>query len=162
MERVTTARCDRRVASEMLLAQLGLSTPDLAALAKQGFVSGEYRNRGARRCGPYYKLRWRLDGAQRVLYLGCNPVLAEQVQSALAAWQAARREQRASIALQRSARCALHAAKCAAALLLERDGRYFHGYSVRRRRRGSDHDQASSTTTATADRETILYRCDDL
>jgi hypothetical protein len=65
--------------------------------------------------------------------LGRNPVLVEQVRSALAVWQAPRRAQRASAALLRAARRSLRAAKVAAAPRLAREGRYFHGYSVRRR-----------------------------
>lgn len=121
-----------RAAAE-LFHRLDLDERDLAAIARQGFVAVEFRRRSGRRCGPYYKLRWRVAGRQRVRYLGRNPVLVEHVQAALAAWQAPRRAQRASVALLRAARRALRAAKAAAAPRLVQEGQYFHGYSVRRR-----------------------------
>ncbi len=40
------------------LASLHLSASDMQPLARQGFVSREYRQHR----GPYYKLRWRADG----------------------------------------------------------------------------------------------------
>ena len=52
------------------LARLGLGPADRAALARQGFVAAEWRRRGGRRWGPYFKLRWRRGGVQRVRYLG--------------------------------------------------------------------------------------------
>ena len=125
------------------LGRLGLTAVDLAALAAQGFISAEYRSRGPRRYGPIFKLRWRLGNVQKVRYLGRNPVLAEQVQVALAVWQAPHRAQRESAALLRSARRTLRAAKAGAAPQLAREGRYLHGYAVRRRRHSGDHDDVS-------------------
>jgi hypothetical protein len=70
-----------------LLAALGLSSDDLEALKRQGFVATDYRHRGRRLYGPYFKLRWRRKGRQKVLYLGQARHRAEQVRAALTEWQ---------------------------------------------------------------------------
>ncbi len=133
-----------------VLERLGMGLVDLQALRAQGFVAAEYRQRGGRRSGPYHRLHWRVAGRQRIAYLGRNPLLAEHVQAALAVWQAPRNEQRASAALLRAARRALRAAKAVAAPQLAREARYFHGYSVRRRRRHAG-DQGDGVSTIETD-----------
>jgi hypothetical protein len=49
------------------LEALGLSEEDVLALQRQGFVSTEDRGGTA-----YFKLRWRLEGRQKVLALGLD------------------------------------------------------------------------------------------
>src|SRR5256885_3352521 len=66
------------------LADLGLSTAEYQALTEQGFVAAERRQHNGRVCGPYYKLRWRLNGRQKVRYLGRDHGHAERVRAALA------------------------------------------------------------------------------
>jgi hypothetical protein len=61
------------------LAGLRLSPGDRTALARQGFVSTEFRE-GRR---PFYKLRWRRGGRQHTRYLGQEPARAERVRAAL-------------------------------------------------------------------------------
>src|SRR5262249_41197949 len=45
-----------------VLAELGLDAAEQQHLAHQGFVRPEYRYRNGRRWGPFYKLRYRIQG----------------------------------------------------------------------------------------------------
>ncbi len=74
---------DSANAGERLLLRLGLTRNDIAALRRQGFIAAEYCVRGGRRFGPYFKLRWRCGGRQRVRYLGRDCRLAEAVAAAV-------------------------------------------------------------------------------
>jgi hypothetical protein len=92
---------------EGALAGLGLAAEDLRALARQGFVSEE--RRGGR--GPYYKLRWRRAGQQRVRYLGGDPGRAAVVRAELEGLQRPPRAARLLARLLGEARRRLRDAK---------------------------------------------------
>jgi len=51
--------------------------------ARQGSVVTDWRRRGERRYGPYYRLTWREEGRQRSLYLGTSANLAEAIREVL-------------------------------------------------------------------------------
>lgn len=117
-----------------LLRSTGLSPSELEHLARQGFVSTEHTVRNGRRIARQFKLRWREEGRQKVLYLGRNPELAKQVAAAVAFLQQPRRLARKTSTLLRSASRQLrhskqHLASAVADLRL-----YFHGSRLRRRR----------------------------
>jgi hypothetical protein len=52
-------------------------------LASQGTVVEEWRKRGGRSFGPYFRLKFRRAGRQSSLYLGRSPELAEKVRRLL-------------------------------------------------------------------------------
>jgi hypothetical protein len=110
---------------------------DHAALARNGFVAVEYRWRGGRRWGPYYKLRWRRAGRQRTRYLGANPARCEQVRRELALLQAPLRQARLAAQLLLEARGHLRSLRQELTAPMAARGKQFHGYAVRRRRQGS-------------------------
>ena len=91
---LTTIDPHRALLEEVLMAKLGLRTEDVAALARQGSISGEFRQRKGNPTGPYYKLRWRHGSRQRVRYLGRDPLLVSAVRTALRTLQAPRRRAR--------------------------------------------------------------------
>lgn len=114
------------------LARLRISPDDYQALAQQGFVSAEYRERDGRRYGPYFKLRWRLHGLQKVRYLGRDADKAARVSAVVAN-------------LQRSVQLAREASRALAEVRqrmrkmrdslephLAEHGLRFHGYVARR------------------------------
>ena len=111
------------------LAQLGLSALALSALARQGFVTSEYR--GER--GPFFKLRFRLQGRQQVKYLGKDPHVAQQIAQELRVLQAPRQLDRELQQLAREARATLRKVKQDLAPLVGAIGRSFHGLVVRDR-----------------------------
>jgi len=115
------------------LAGLGLSAEDVRTLAWQGFLAADFRQRGDRRLGPYYKLRWRRDGQQQVRYLGRDRARAEQVRAALADLQRPLRLARQLSRQMKEARRGLHKVKQMLASHLAGSGLYYHGYVVRRR-----------------------------
>src|SRR5205823_9082381 len=115
------------------LGRLGLGPADRAALARQGFVAAEWRRRGGRRWGPYFKLRWRRGGVQRVRYLRRESDRAREVEACLgrlrrSAWLA-----RVGRALLADARHRLRALKEQLEPLLAARGKRLHGYAARRR-----------------------------
>lgn len=112
------------------LAHLRLSPADLAALARQGFVTAERRGRRT-----YYKLRFRRGGRQQVRYLGSDPARAAAVERALDQLQQARRHELELPRLTAAARRTMRESKQTLAPLLEAEGLRFHGYAIRRPRR---------------------------
>jgi hypothetical protein len=125
--------------SQRLLANLGLTLDELAALRRQGFVIREPRRRG----NAVFKLRFRLAGRQRVIYLGTDPEQAEAVERELAEWQHSRRQSLEFARAHRTVAHALRASKSRLEPLLEQAGYHFHGRAVRRRR-GTQQDGASA------------------
>jgi hypothetical protein len=110
------------------LAGLGLAAEDLRALARQGFVAAEAR-RGR---GPYYKLRWRRGGRQRVRYLGRDPGRAARARAALEALQRPLRAARLLARLLGEARRRLREARRLLTPRAEARGLRYHGYTARR------------------------------
>ena len=108
-----------------------LSPDEMLLLDRQGFVAFDRLRSGATRA----KLRFRdRDGRQRVVYLGVNLALAEQVAAHLAVRQAATRRRRASKRLQRRARRLLRSIKPRLEGHVNSDQWHFHGRQLRRKR----------------------------
>ena len=114
-----------------ILAQVGLTPAESTALKSQGFVSAETRGQ---RC-TVYKLRFRIDGRQRVLYLGTNPLVADAVRAALRSLQKARRTRRNLRALIDQANRLLRESKSQLLADAKQEGYRFHGRALRRPRR---------------------------
>jgi hypothetical protein len=107
-----------------------LGPADHDGLARQGWVSEQVRPSGA----TTYKLRWRVNGRQRVRYLGSDVAVAAQVRAALIDLQCARRTERELAQLLRQARAQLGTLKRQLQPDLESLGYAYHGYSARRTR----------------------------
>ena len=111
------------------LARFALSDQELIDLARQGSVSQEFR--GAR--GPFFKLRFRSGGRQRVLYLGKDPIFAATITAELQQLQRGRRLEIDLNHLAREVRKVLRQTKQE----LEKDvrdlGLVFHGLIIRDR-----------------------------
>ena len=101
-------------------------------LARQGFVAADYRVRGGRRFGTYHKLRWRENRRQRVVYLGCDPELAERVKQALETLQRARRLRSELSRLLCAARRQLRQIRRLLEPRAREAGYTLHGYRIRR------------------------------
>jgi hypothetical protein len=112
------------------LRQLRLTEQALAALRTQGFVRAEPHGRK-----QIYKLRFRLDGRQRVRFLGDDEELARAVQDELEKIQREVRDRREFANLRRRTRRTLSESKFALEGLLEEHGFHFHGQAIRKRRR---------------------------
>ena len=113
-----------------ILQLLLLSPAELRALERQGFVAAEYR-RGR---GPYFKLRYQVNGRQRVVNLGADAQLAEEIRRELAQLQADRRGERKLARLMGEASDVLRKSKQRLEGDLRRVGLQFHGYAIRRSR----------------------------
>ena len=100
----------------------------LPAEARQGFLAQEFRQGR----GPYYKLRWRQGGRQRVLYLGRDPARAERVRALLEHLQRPLRLARQLARLLQETRKHLHKAKSLLESQAQTQGLHYHGYSARR------------------------------
>jgi len=110
------------------LIALGLSDKDLRALKQQGFISVEYR--GHR--GPFFKLRYRVEGRQFVKYLGSNPQEADHIRNELAALQADHHLMQELQRLTVEASGVLRSAKRGLKSQLLHAGYAFHGFTIRR------------------------------
>jgi len=73
--------------SNAVFEGLGLTSAEVAAVARQGFVSAERRKRSM----TVYKLRYRIAGRQRACYLGTDAAFAALIKTALARHQRAHR-----------------------------------------------------------------------
>jgi hypothetical protein len=120
---------------------LGLSHAEVDCLQHQGFVAVEYRDYRGARLGPYFKLRWRRDGKQRVTYLARDAEKAETVSIALAQLQKKKVLERQLARMFLEARRSLRKAKQEMAAAMASRGKYYHGYSSRRRRMPSEPKQ---------------------
>jgi hypothetical protein len=112
------------------LADLALTPEDLGGLTRQGFVSREFR--GTR--GPYFKLRFRSRGQQKVRCLGQDQVLVERIERELFELQNAHRQVQELGRLAVQSRQVLRATKAALKDTVESAGFRFHGFAVRRSR----------------------------
>ena len=113
---------------ESIVTRLGLTAEELAALKAQGFVSYE-----SRRGQVFFKLRFRINGKQRVCYLGKDLAVVEQVQEWLAELQAIRKTEIEVGRLVREAGQKLRNCKEELSPLLAEAGYRFHGLSIRQR-----------------------------
>ena len=117
-----------------VLTRLGLNEDDVEALALQGFVAAEDRQYRGARLGPYFKLRWRMHGRQRTKYLGRDAQLAEVVANAIADLQRENLLAREVARMMTAARKSLQETKKQMAKVMANRGRYYHGYTCRKRR----------------------------
>ncbi len=127
-----TANDHDRAATEpvSVLQGLRLTSVELQALARQGFVACE--SRGAR--GPYFKLRFRVGSNQVVRGLGWDADFAAEVQAAICELQQPRRRQLDMARLIAEAAQALRATKHTLREPLAELGLHFHGQAIRRTR----------------------------
>lgn len=132
-------------AAQSMLLTLGLESADLSALRRQGFVVAEPRGPGP----PLYKLRFRVNGQQRVKSLGRDPLRAAAIRSALADWQTPHHKKRKSRQLPQRVLQALRSAKQQLEPVLATVGLRFHGFSFRKTHpRKTDVDSHLSTTNS--------------
>ena len=119
-----------REAEQRCLTELGLTAADQAALARQGFISRESRGRRM----AVYKLRFRVDGRQRVHYLGTEAGMVRRIEEALRALQDDRRLELALGQMHREVAVLLRKSKRRLAAPLAAAGYRFHGRAIRRPR----------------------------
>ena len=110
-----------------LLKRLGLTEYQIAALRQQGFVYGDRRHGRS----EVFKLRFRIDGRQKVRYLGTSPSEAAKVSMAVKDLQRARGLRHELQRLQKESRAGLKAAKKLLTPVLKSAGYQFYGLSVR-------------------------------
>ena len=113
----------------MTLAGLNLDDEEFAALKRQGFVSRETR-RGI----SVFKLRFRVNGRQRVKYVTTDPVVAAALERQLRQLQRAKDNDITLRSLNREARQLLRQCKNRLSPLVEQAGLGFHGRALRRPR----------------------------
>jgi hypothetical protein len=114
------------------LRGLGFGEWELTSLCRQGFISREQRRPEQ---APLYKLRYRLEGRQRVRYLGSDPAFIGVIRHELSVIQQTAKRHRKMQRVLRLARRGLRRAKSALAPLLATEDCYYHGFAIRRRRR---------------------------
>jgi hypothetical protein len=119
-----------REAAQRCLTELGLTAADQAALARQGFISREVRGRRM----AVYKLRFRVDGRQRVHFLGTEAGRVRRIEEALRVLQDDRRLERTLGRLHREVAVLLRKSKRRLAASLAAAGYRFHGRAIRRPR----------------------------
>jgi hypothetical protein len=125
----TSTQSDLGIAprAPVMLAALGLSKLQLAALRRQGFVFLD-------RTRDRWKLRFRFDGRQTVRCLGTDPVRAEKLAAELREWQQPRRLTVAVRRLAKQASSIVRDRQQRLAGLVASRGFYFHGHEIRQRR----------------------------
>ena len=109
------------------LSRLGLSADEVRELTKQGSIRRERRGRKT-----IYRLRFRIQGRQRVRYV--SPRDATALEAELAALQRPVRSRRQLSAMADIARRLLRHRKSILAPVIEAAGYHFHGLEIRRRR----------------------------
>src|SRR5688500_2321395 len=113
------------------LQALGLGPEHLAALKVNGSIAQERRGRRM----IVYKLRYRLSGCQRALYLGTDENLVNLIRGELKDLQASRRRGRELLRLEKKALALLRTSKQRLESQLIQAGFRFHGRAIRRPRK---------------------------
>lgn len=119
--------------SLVVFDQLRLTLEERNSLRGQGFVTAERR-------GPacvIFKLRFRMQGRQRVRYLGTDPEWAAAVRRALFAWQSLQNVKRQLQRAERDSRQLLRSIKPRLIQAVEAAGLRFHGRQIRRPRKST-------------------------
>jgi hypothetical protein len=106
----------------------------LNALRSQGFLIADERFGGA---VTYWKLRFRFRGRLRSVYVGSDAAKVERVRAELREWQESRVTRRERARLEQYARETLRQAKARLQPELAKLGYYYHGDTVRKRRRST-------------------------
>lgn len=109
---------------------LGFTAEELTALARQGFVCCEPRGPNSK----IFKLRFRLNGRQKVRYLGTNEDHAQSIQWQLLELQRSTHQHQKLRRVARETRQILTLAKSKLNPLFASAGFDFHGLSIRRQR----------------------------
>ena len=143
---------DSRMTDYEPLLQLGLSEADCRCLVHCGFVGSEYRQRHGQTYGPYYKLRFRSNGRQRVRYLGRDAALAARIRTALATLHNSRRLLRQTLAAMAQLRGRMAALKEDLRPHLAAHGLQLHGYAARQPRTTSADKQNDGDEAIEGDR----------
>lgn len=152
-----TATVDAQSGERWLSARLSPAEMDL--LDRQGFVSRERLPSGA----VCAKLRFRNGRRrQRVVYVGVEPRLAEQIAAHLAVRQAATRRRKACTRLRRRGRRLLQSVRPSLEPHLCSDEWHFHGRQLRRRRRCAAEPLASPAPPTTSKHGVYLTMNDPL
>ena len=108
---------------------IALNAAELIALRRQGFISRETRGRST-----IFKLRFRMNGQQRVRYLGTDERRIAAIQAALNKLQAGRALDRRLRDLEQQARERLKDSKQRLFPVMKAAGWRFHGRAIRRMR----------------------------
>ena len=119
------------------LMALGLSRDEVECMEQQGFVAVEHRAYKGTRLGPYFRLRWRMNGRQRVKSLGLDAELAVAVVNAIAQLQKKKALTHFLKRMLLEARRGLKLAKKDLQATMAATGRYYHGFTARKRRTSS-------------------------
>lgn len=119
------------IAGQAAFERLGLSTEEITSIRHQGFISREKRGRGT----IVFKLRFRLDGRQRVKYLGTDAAQAALVQQELEKHQRGRQINQQLRELNRETAKLLRESKHRLEPFVAQAGLRFHGRAIRRPRR---------------------------
>lgn len=135
-EKVNDSSAPGRDTSESILARLALTPTELAAVKQQGFISREQRSPE----NIVFKLRFRLNGRQRVKYVG-DAAAAEALRQELRKLQHPHVLLKNLRAVSRAARKICRQEKLRLVPLVEQLGLKFHGRAVRRPRRTSDREE---------------------
>lgn len=119
-------------AAQTVFMRLGLTSEELRALKRQGFVSQEARSKHT----TVFKLRFRLNGRQNVRYLGTDPEQARLIKEELRQLQRARQIDAQLRTLTDEARRVLRAGPEQLESLVRQAGFMFHGRMIRCPRKG--------------------------
>lgn len=117
--------------SNSLLEQVGLTSEEIAAVKCQGVVCQEARGRKS----SIFKLRFRVDGRQRVQYLGSDPAYAETVREELRSIRKGKLMDKRLRSLVSEAKRLLRQSISRLQPLVEPIGISFHGRALRQARR---------------------------
>lgn len=104
---------------------------ELHQLSRQGSIAYERRGRSS----SVAKLRFRMNGVQRVKVLGSDEQFIARVRAELEALQIDRDQCRELKRMCQQARDVIRRHKATLALLLEQQGLRFHGHSLRAKRK---------------------------
>ena len=99
--------------------------------ARQGSVVATTRTYRGRCLGPFYSVRFRADGKQASVYLGCSATLAERVEGLLNDLREETQQHRMLTRLKRHARAHLRQCKASWQQDLAALGLYLKGYEIR-------------------------------
>ena len=113
-----------------VLERIGLTAQEIATLRQQGSVCVETRGRNS----SIYKLRFRMDGFQRMRYLGTDAAFAAAVREELKSLRRVQDSAKKLRSLKRDAHKLLRQSKSRSIDALEPMGYAFHGFDIRRRR----------------------------
>jgi hypothetical protein len=113
------------------LRALGLDDDELSALRRQGYIQRDRRAGGSR---TYLRLRFRVAGRMRTVYLGTDERLAANVQRELDLLQAPRRKKLQLARAVQLGRQTLRRTKLRLVPTLAELGMHYHGDTIRQRR----------------------------